>query len=79
MDFKSLFVYPMNISYIDDLCVDESASGEHIDTKLYNFVIDFAKKSGCYNITLTVWANNLNAVKFYKAIGMSLQTLSEIP
>lgn len=66
---------PIKTLYIDDLCVDESARGEHIGTKLYNFVIDFAKKSGCYNVTLNVWANNLNAVKFYKAIGMQIQKI----
>ena len=26
--------------------------GMHIGTKLYNHVIDFARKSGCYNVTL---------------------------
>lgn len=61
--------------YIDDLCVEKNARGKHIGTKLYNFVLNFAKKSGCYNLTLNVWADNENAVKFYKAIGLGIQKI----
>ena len=61
--------------YIDDLCVEKNVRGKHIGTKLYNFVLDFAKKSGCYNLTLNVWADNENAVKFYKAIGLGIQKI----
>ena len=50
--------------YIDDLCVDEAAWGKHIGTKLYDFVLDFAKRQGYYNVTLNVWADNKAAVKF---------------
>ena len=35
-DIKSL--------YIDDLCVDENVRGKHIGTKLYNYVLDYAKE-----------------------------------
>lgn len=66
---------PIKTLYIDDLCVDESARGQHIGTKLYEFVIDFAKKSDCYNVTLNVWADNTNAVKFYRSIGMQIQKI----
>lgn len=52
--------------YIDDLCVDEAARGKHIGTKLYDFVLDFAKRQGYYNVTLNVWADNKAAVKFYE-------------
>ena len=48
--------------YIDDLCVDEAARGKHIGTKLYDFVLDFAKRQGYYNVTLNVWADNKAAV-----------------
>ena len=40
--------------YIDDLCVDENCRGEHIGSALYNYVLDFAKREGCYNVTLNV-------------------------
>lgn len=61
--------------YIDDLCVDEAARGEHIGRALYEYVLDYAKKSGCYNLTLNVWADNVNAVKFYEKIGLKVQKI----
>ncbi len=66
-DIKSL--------YIDDLCVDENARGGHIGTKLYEYVLDFAKKNGCYNVTLNVWADNVSAVGFYEKIGLRVQKI----
>lgn len=59
--------------YIDDLCVDENARGKKVGTALYNFVVDFAKKSGCYNLTLNVWACNESAQKFYEKCGLKIQ------
>ena len=61
--------------YIDDLCVDESARGLHIGKDLYEFVLDYAKDQGCYNVTLNVWADNVNAVRFYEKIGMRVQKI----
>lgn len=61
--------------YIDDLCVDEAARGAHIGRGLYEYVVDYAKKSGCYNLTLNVWADNVNAVKFYEKIGLKVQKI----
>ncbi len=56
--------------YIDDLCVDEHIRGQHIGTQIYDAVIDFARKSGCYNVTLNVWCCNPSAMKFYEARGL---------
>ncbi len=56
--------------YIDDLCVDESCRGEHIGTALYNYVLDYARSQGCYNVTLNVWSCNPGAMKFYEACGL---------
>ena len=56
--------------YIDDLCVDESLRGQHIGKRLYEYVLGFAKESGCYNVTLNVWECNPNAKKFYEACGL---------
>lgn len=61
--------------YIDDLCVDENARGAHIGTKLYEYVLDFAKNNGYYNVTLNVWADNASAVKFYEKIGLKMQKI----
>lgn len=59
--------------YIDDLCIDESARGQHIGKALYDFAVNFAKEIGCYNLTLNVWAKNKGALKFYEAMGLSIQ------
>lgn len=56
--------------YIDDLCVDENIRGKHIGAQLYEYVLDFAKKSGCYNVTLNVWSCNESAMKFYEKCGL---------
>ena len=54
----------------------ESKSVTNIKT-LYidNHVIDFARKSGCYNVTLNVWAGNDGAMKFYERIGFKVQKI----
>ncbi len=59
--------------YIDDLCVDENKRGQHIGKQLYDFVISFAKSSGCYNVTLNVWSLNEGAMKFYEKCGLKPQ------
>lgn len=59
--------------YIDDLCVREECRGQHIGKELYNFVLDFAKSNGCYNVTLNVWALNTDAKAFYENLGMKPQ------
>jgi len=61
--------------YIDDLCVDEACRGQHIGQGLYEYVVDFAKKSGCYNLTLNVWSCNENALRFYKKLGLVPQKI----
>ncbi|SEA15629.1 Ribosomal protein S18 acetylase RimI [Prevotella sp. tc2-28] len=59
--------------YIDDICVDEAVRGKHIGKALYEFVRDYAKSIGCYNITLNVWEGNDAAYSFYKNMGMQVQ------
>ena len=59
--------------YIDDICVDEKARGQHIGSKLYSHVLDYARQNGFYNVTLNVWACNTDAMKFYEACGMQPQ------
>ena len=61
--------------YIDDLCVDEAKRGLHIGTTLYNYVLDFAKESGCYNVTLNVWSCNQSALEFYQKLGLVPQKI----
>lgn len=61
--------------YIDALCVDENARGKKVGTSLYNYVLQFAKDAGCYNVTLNVWACNNSALKFYEKCGLSVQKI----
>jgi len=56
--------------YIDDICVDENCRGRHVGKKLYDYVLNYAKEQGCYNVTLNVWAANEGAMKFYEACGL---------
>ena len=60
--FKSLF--------IDDLCVDQQARGQHIGERLFVYVKKEAKQKGCYEVTLNVWTGNISAEKFYEKMGM---------
>lgn len=59
--------------YIDDLCVDERRRGQHIGKALYEYVLDFARGQGCYNVTLNVWACNEGARRFYESCGLMPQ------
>ncbi|MBQ6889278.1 MAG: GNAT family N-acetyltransferase [Lachnospiraceae bacterium] len=59
--------------YIDDLCVNETMRGKHIGKSIYEKVLEFAKESGCYNVTLNVWSLNEGAMKFYEKCGLKPQ------
>lgn len=56
--------------YIDDLCVDENCRGQHIGSKIYAYITDYARQIGCDSITLNVWAFNESAMRFYRGLGM---------
>lgn len=59
--------------YIDDLCVDESSRGKHIGSRLYEYVLEYARREGCYNVTLNVWECNPGAKLFYEKCGLKPQ------
>lgn len=61
--------------YIDDICVNENARGRHVGKALYDYVINYAKKYGCYNVTLNVWSCNPSALKFYEKMGLVPQKI----
>ncbi len=61
--------------YIDDLCVDETSRGKHVGKQLYEYVLDYARSMGYYNVTLHVWGGNDSALKFYRKMGMQDQYL----
>ena len=61
--------------YIDDLCVDEDCRGQHVGRALYEFCVDFARQTGCYNLTLNVWSCNASALRFYERMGLLPQKI----
>jgi GNAT superfamily N-acetyltransferase len=61
--------------YIDDLCVEETMRGQHVGTALYEYVLDYARSIGCYNVTLNVWTCNPSAMRFYERLGMQPQKI----
>ena len=60
--------------YIDDICVDEEARGNHVGTALYEYVRDYAKSIGCNNITLNVWEGNEPALQVTNLPCISIAT-----
>ena len=61
--------------YIDDLCVDSHSRGRHIGRRLYEYVLEFARANGCYNVTLNVWQGNDSAMSFYNKMGLKPQKI----
>ncbi len=61
--------------YIDDICVDEKARGQHVGKALYDHVVGYARANDCYNVTLNVWTCNEGAMKFYEAMGLKPQKI----
>lgn len=61
--------------YIDDLCVDQNCRHQRIGHKLYDYVCDYARREGCYNVTLNVWADNTSARKFYESLDLHEQKI----
>lgn len=61
---------PFKSMFIDDLCVDSACRGQHIGEQLFDYVKAQAKKIGCYEVTLNVWAGNTGAECFYEKMGM---------
>lgn len=59
--------------YVDDFCVDEKYRKKGVGTALYDYVVKFAKKKGCHNLTLNVWSPNEDAVIFYSRMGLTVQ------
>ena len=56
--------------YIDDICVDKAARGQHVGRALYSHILDYARTLGCHNVTLNVWSCNPGAMAFYQKLGL---------
>ena len=59
--------------FIDDICVDEYSRGQHVGHALTDYVTEFARKQGCYDITLYVWEGNDQAMAFYRKLGFGVR------
>ena len=55
--------------FIDDFCVDEKSRHQHIGQLLNDYVVQYAREIGCYDITLNVWEGNDSARAFYERMG----------
>ena len=64
--------------YLDDLCVDAEARGQHVGSELYRYVVQTAKEKGFHSVTLNVWSLNGEAGLFYERMGMKpMKTMME--
>lgn len=63
---------PIRTLYIDDFVVDEAVRGRHVGSALFEYVKDWAREQGFYNVTLNVWECNPGARAFYEAMGMKV-------
>ena len=59
--------------YIDGVCVSETARGMGIGRIAMDWIFDWARGEGFYNVTLGVWECNPGARAFYEAVGMQVQ------
>ena len=66
-------LHDCNTLYIEDVCVDKEARGKKVGTLLFDYVKQFAKEQGCYNMALNVWSFNEGAAKFYEKMGFKPQ------
>ncbi|MFH0358430.1 GNAT family N-acetyltransferase [Streptococcus sp. A27] len=72
---QSQVLQPVKTLFIDDLCVSSQVRGQGIGKELYAFALSYAKESGCYNITLDVWADNTKSVAFYEQLELKPQKI----
>ena len=61
---------PFQALFIDDLCVDGALRGQHVGERLFDHVKQEARRLGCYEVTLNVWAGNTPAERFYEKMGL---------
>lgn len=64
--------------YIQNICVDSSARGEGIGTKLILHIEKYAKKSGYTSLWLDVSFENPKAKKLYEKLGFTLESKHRI-
>jgi len=63
------------VALLEDMVVSSHARGLGIGSKLIEYSIKYAKKSGCKRISLLTDANNCNAQGFYKRHGFEKSSM----
>ena len=63
------------IIFIEDIVVDKDNRKKGIGKKLYQYVLETAKKENVDAIELNVWSFNEGAIKFYDSLGMTVKNI----
>lgn len=61
--------------FINDIVVDKNYRRQKIARKLYDLLLEQAKKEKVNSIELNVWSFNENAIKFYESLGMKVKNV----
>ena len=68
----ALVAATVSLSEIPGIHID---GGQGVGRALYEYVVDFARRAGCYNLTLNVWSCNPSALRFYEKCGLTPQKI----
>lgn len=69
---------PKNSLHINDIAVFPEYQGLGLGKRLVQFVIDNAKQRGFEYVSLYVWADNNNAIEFYKKMGFEISKTAQV-
>ena len=63
------------VAYMEDLCVDESRRHAGVGRRLYEAAEAQSRARGAHSLELMVWSFNEDALRFYRAMGMTPRSL----
>ena len=61
---------------IDAVCIDEKYRSNGIGTALIEHVINLGKKESCTDLYLSVYEDNIDAIRLYERIGMKVRNIN---
>lgn len=64
---------PYRTVFVEDVCVLDTARGQHIGSAMLDYVKSYARENGFDSLTLNVWAFNTRAISFYEKAGLRPQ------
>lgn len=59
------------VAYMEDLCVDENCRHAGVGRRLYEAAEAQSRERGAQSLELMVWSFNEDALRFYRAMGMT--------